>query len=170
MYMSWIVFIRDGNENKIPGKPDHFINFKKRYVCYLNMCTHTHAHTHVHTHTHTHTHTALTPLERLIADTAEYCRERKAFGRPILDNQVVHYRLAELETEVEALRSLLYRAIGEPHPVCTLRILSGRNKATQVEKPLSNQELCGTHKLLVKLTSCLLYQMLFQLHSQQFDL
>ena len=32
MYMSWIVFIRDGNENKIPGKPDHFINFKKRYV------------------------------------------------------------------------------------------------------------------------------------------
>ena len=98
---------------------------------------HTHARTHAHArmHTHTHTHTALTPLERLIADTAEYCRERKAFGRPILDNQVVHYRLAELETEVEALRSLLYRAIGEPHPVCTLLILSGKNKATQSEKP-----------------------------------
>lgn len=30
MYMSWIVFIKEGNENKIPGKPDHFINFKKR--------------------------------------------------------------------------------------------------------------------------------------------
>ena len=28
--MSWIVFIKEGNENKIPGKPDHFINFKKR--------------------------------------------------------------------------------------------------------------------------------------------
>jgi len=31
MYMTWIVFIRDGHENKIPGKPDHFINFRKRY-------------------------------------------------------------------------------------------------------------------------------------------
>ena len=61
MYMSWIVFIRDGNENKIPGKPDHFINFKKRYVCCLNMCTHTHTHTHAqHIYTHdvyTRTHT-----------------------------------------------------------------------------------------------------------------
>ncbi|KAL5463373.1 hypothetical protein EMCRGX_G032266 [Ephydatia muelleri] len=30
MYMSWIVFIKDGNENKIVGKPENFINFKKR--------------------------------------------------------------------------------------------------------------------------------------------
>ena len=63
MYMSWIVFIRDGNENKIPGKPDHFINFKKRYVCCLNMCTHIHntyTHTtyiHARTHTHVYIHT-----------------------------------------------------------------------------------------------------------------
>ena len=52
-------------------------------------------------------------MERAISQTVEYCRQRKAFGRSILDNQVVHYRLAELETEVEALRSLHYRAIGE---------------------------------------------------------
>ena len=52
-------------------------------------------------------------LDRAIAETADYCRERKAFGKSVLDNQVVHFRLAELETEVEALRSLLYRAIGE---------------------------------------------------------
>ena len=75
--------------------------------------THTHIHTHTHTHTQTHTHTALLPLERCIEETAEYCRSRKAFGKPLLDNQVIHYRLAELETEVELLRSLLYRAIGE---------------------------------------------------------
>jgi citronellyl-CoA dehydrogenase len=30
---------------------------------------------------------------------------------PILDNQVVHFRLAELRTEVEALRALTYRAV-----------------------------------------------------------
>ncbi len=56
---------------------------------------------------------ALVPFERCIEQTAEYCRERKAFGRPLLDNQVIHYRLAELQTEVELLRSLLYRAIGK---------------------------------------------------------
>ena len=28
----------------------------------------------------------------------------------ILDNQVVHFKLAELQTEVELLRSLIYRA------------------------------------------------------------
>lgn len=52
-------------------------------------------------------------MDRLIAGTVDYCRERKAFGRSILDNQVVHYRLAELETEVELLRSTLYRAVGK---------------------------------------------------------
>jgi len=49
-------------------------------------------------------------LERLIAQTIEYTRERKAFGRSILDNQTVHFKLAELQTEVEALRALTYRA------------------------------------------------------------
>jgi citronellyl-CoA dehydrogenase len=49
-------------------------------------------------------------LEAAIADTIEYTRGRKAFGKSILDNQVVHYRLAELATEVELLRSLIYRA------------------------------------------------------------
>ena len=48
--------------------------------------------------------------ELVIADTIAYARERKAFGRSILDNQVVHFRLAELQTEVELLRSLIYRA------------------------------------------------------------
>ena len=32
-------------------------------------------------------------------------RERRAFGKAILDNQAVHFRLAELKTEVEALRA-----------------------------------------------------------------
>jgi len=50
-------------------------------------------------------------LERAIEDTIAYTRERKAFGKSILDNQVVHFRLAELQTEVEALRALVYRAV-----------------------------------------------------------
>src|SRR5712672_1937093 len=53
---------------------------------------------------------AVVGMERLIDQTIEYTRERKVFGRPLLDNQVIHFRLAELKSEVEALRSLVYRA------------------------------------------------------------
>ncbi len=56
---------------------------------------------------------ALVPLDRMIAETIDYTRNRIAFGKPILDNQVVHFRLAELATEVELLRSLVYRAASE---------------------------------------------------------
>ncbi|XP_033733060.1 probable acyl-CoA dehydrogenase 6 [Pecten maximus] len=56
---------------------------------------------------------AVLPLEKCIALTTEYTSQRKAFGQPILNNQVVHFRLAELATEVEALRSMLYRAVGQ---------------------------------------------------------
>src|SRR3954449_8589801 len=52
-------------------------------------------------------------MERLIDQTIEYTRERKVFGRPLLDNQVIHFKLAELKSEVEALRSLVYRACEE---------------------------------------------------------
>lgn len=49
-------------------------------------------------------------LELCVASTIDYTRQRKAFGRSILDNQIVHFQLAELQTEIEALRALLYRA------------------------------------------------------------
>ena len=54
---------------------------------------------------------SLRSMDRLIDQTIEYTRQRQAFGRSILDNQVVHFRLAELRTEVEALRALTYRAV-----------------------------------------------------------
>lgn len=52
-------------------------------------------------------------MERVIDDTATYTRQRKAFGGSLLDNQVISFRLAELTTEVEALRALTYRATAE---------------------------------------------------------
>ena len=54
---------------------------------------------------------SLRKLDRLINQTIEYTRQRKAFGKSILDNQVVHFRLAELRTEVEALRALTWSAV-----------------------------------------------------------
>jgi citronellyl-CoA dehydrogenase len=53
---------------------------------------------------------SLKMLDACIDETIAYTRERKAFGKSLLDNQVVHYRLAELRTEVEALRALTYSA------------------------------------------------------------
>ena len=53
----------------------------------------------------------LRSLDRLIDQTIDYTRQRQTFGKPILHNQVVHFRLAELRTEVECLRALTYRAV-----------------------------------------------------------
>ncbi|NJD31994.1 MAG: acyl-CoA dehydrogenase [Gammaproteobacteria bacterium] len=54
---------------------------------------------------------SLRSLDQLIDTTIEYTRQRKAFGKSILDNQAVHFRLAELRTEVAALRALTYQAV-----------------------------------------------------------
>jgi citronellyl-CoA dehydrogenase len=50
-------------------------------------------------------------MDRTIEATIAFCRERETFGQPLINNQSIHFRLAELKTEVEALRSLVYRAV-----------------------------------------------------------
>ena len=52
----------------------------------------------------------LVSMDNCIDYTIDYCNERKAFGQKIIDNQVIQFRLSELKTELEALRSLVYRA------------------------------------------------------------
>ncbi len=51
---------------------------------------------------------ALRGMEMAIEDTIEYTGQRKVFGGTILDNQVVYHRLAEMQSELEAARALLY--------------------------------------------------------------
>ena len=53
---------------------------------------------------------AIDGLMACLDETVVYVRERKIFGQSVLDHQVVHYRLAELKTEIESLRALTYRA------------------------------------------------------------
>lgn len=48
-------------------------------------------------------------MENCIEDTIEYTTERKAFGKPLIHNQVIHFKLAELQTEIELLRALIYQ-------------------------------------------------------------
>jgi len=53
---------------------------------------------------------AIQGLTNCIEQTIAYTRERQVFGKSVLDNQVVHFTLAELKTEVESLRALTYLA------------------------------------------------------------
>jgi len=53
----------------------------------------------------------LRAMDGAIARTRDYVSERAAFGGTLGDFQVIRYRLCELETEIEALRSLTYRAV-----------------------------------------------------------
>jgi citronellyl-CoA dehydrogenase len=53
---------------------------------------------------------AIQSLTNCIEQTIAYTGERMAFGQSVLDNQTVHFKLAELKTEVEALRALTYMA------------------------------------------------------------
>jgi len=53
---------------------------------------------------------ALQALNNCIDWTVEWAQERKLFGAHLADQQHVQFKLAELKTEVEALRALTYRA------------------------------------------------------------
>jgi len=49
--------------------------------------------------------------QKAINLTIDYTRERQAFGKSILDNQYVGYRLAEMQAETDALRALAWAGV-----------------------------------------------------------
>ena len=55
----------------------------------------------------------LRPMDRAVQEAIDYTSARIAFGKRILDNQSVRFRLSELQTKIEMLRSLIYRAVQE---------------------------------------------------------
>ena len=76
---------------------------------------------------------SLRGMQATIDETVEYTRARQAFGKSILDNQVVHYRLAELQIEVELFRALTEKCVeryarGEAitREVSMLKVKAGR--------------------------------------------
>jgi citronellyl-CoA dehydrogenase len=52
-----------------------------------------------------------TGMEKVVRMTIAYAREREVFGRPLIYNQWIHFRLSELLTEIEALRQLNYHCV-----------------------------------------------------------
>jgi len=62
--------------------------------------------------------------EKILDETIAYARERRAFGKPIAEHQVIAHMLADAATELEAGRALLYDTVwriqqGE-YPVATI--------------------------------------------------
>jgi acyl-CoA dehydrogenase len=53
---------------------------------------------------------AVAMAERALEDTIAYVRERRAFGGPLSEKQVVRHKLADLATLIEAGRQLTYAA------------------------------------------------------------
>ncbi len=47
--------------------------------------------------------------EKIIRLTIEYCRGRETFGKPLIENQWIYFKLTELLTEVEFLRQMCYQ-------------------------------------------------------------
>ena len=53
---------------------------------------------------------SLVALHECIRETIEWAQQRRMFGATLIDQQWVQFKLAELQTEVEALRALTWRA------------------------------------------------------------
>jgi citronellyl-CoA dehydrogenase len=49
-------------------------------------------------------------LENCISNTVEYTSQREAFGKPLIRNQIINMKLADMQMEVECLRALTYQA------------------------------------------------------------
>jgi len=43
----------------------------------------------------------------------QYAKERKQFGKPIIENQAIAFMLADMATEIEASRALIWKALWE---------------------------------------------------------
>ncbi len=63
-------------------------------------------------------------MERIIRMTIDYTRQRQTFGKPLIDNQWIHFKITELLTEVEALRQLAYH--------CTRMLVAGMDLTKEV--------------------------------------
>jgi len=53
---------------------------------------------------------AVAGADKAVRRTIEYLREREAFGKPLLANQAIQYRLAELLADIDILRHYNYAA------------------------------------------------------------
>ncbi len=74
----------------------------------------------------------------------QYMQERKQFGRPIGEFQALQFRLADMATELEAARQMVYRAawkLDQGHADATMAAAMAKRFATDVGFNVANQAL-----------------------------
>jgi acyl-CoA dehydrogenase len=84
---------------------------------------------------------ALSGAAQALEDTLGYIRERQAFGEPLSLKQALRHRVADMATEIEAARQLVYHAVarylaGED---CTTHVSMAKLFATEVANRVAYQ-------------------------------
>jgi citronellyl-CoA dehydrogenase len=54
---------------------------------------------------------AYSSMEKIVRETIAYTQQRTTFGQPLINNQVIHFRMAELLTEIEMLKHFCYACV-----------------------------------------------------------
>ena len=78
----------------------------------------------------------------------QYAKERKQFGRPLIENQAIAFMLADMATEIEATRALIWRALWEGRSGGEFKKAEGsmaKLKAGEVAVKVTEQaiQICG---------------------------
>ncbi len=78
----------------------------------------------------------------------QYAKERKTFGRPIIENQAIAFKLADMALEIEAARALIWRALWESRNGGEFKMAEGsmaKLKAGEVAVKVTDEaiQICG---------------------------
>ena len=84
---------------------------------------------------------ALSGAAQALEDSMAYMRERQAFGEPLSRKQALRHKVAELGTEIEAARQLVYRAAGlyNEGEECITEVSMAKLFATEVANRVAYQ-------------------------------
>jgi hypothetical protein len=74
--------------------------------------------------------------EAALDEALRYARDRQQFGRPILEHQAIAFQLADMSTEIEAARALMYSAIWQMEQ-------PGRHSDVAARAKLFASEMCN---------------------------
>jgi acyl-CoA dehydrogenase len=78
----------------------------------------------------------------------QYAKERRQFGRPIIENQAIAFKLADMALEIEAARMLIWRALWESRNGGEFKMAEGsmaKLKAGEVAVKVTDEaiQICG---------------------------
>jgi alkylation response protein AidB-like acyl-CoA dehydrogenase len=87
---------------------------------------------------------SLGPAWAAIDKARDYMHERKAFGRPIADFQALQFKIADMATDLEAARLMIYRAadaLDRSDPQASMYSAMAKRYATDLGFDIVNQAL-----------------------------